>query len=422
MSFVLILFSFFLFLFSCERSTAPDYNPQNLQLQVLDVSCTEAWLSLKAKNDYLNKTLKLFQDDSLKLEKKLTTEDSILFVENLWPNTSYQFQVTIYDGNKLIDKSSKVSATTMDTTSHNFTWQTFEFGGQGGSSSFYDVAIIDENDIWAVGEIYTADDKYNSAHWDGEKWELIKIANDSYPRRVVYAFGKNDVWFDGTIKWDGTRYSVHMKNFPLMPNGDGWYKNAMWGTSSKDFYLVGDHGMIAHYDGQQWQRIESGTDIDFHDIWGYGNIIIALASYRNYGRALDIVLINNQQAQILPKQGMHINMRSIWFEKQHFFAVGNGLYYKYYPVTSKKKWRNLEEKKIITQYYLYTIRGTEINNIYTAGAYGEVLYFNGIRWKSFFNTTHLNDGVYLRLDIRDNLICAVGNNYSKATILLGKIK
>ncbi|MCD6377079.1 MAG: fibronectin type III domain-containing protein, partial [Caldisericaceae bacterium] len=130
LSFVLILFSFFLFLFSCERSTAPDYNPQNLQLQVLDVSCTEAWLSLKAKNDYINKTLKLFQDDSLKLEKKLTTEDSILFVENLRPNSSYQFQVTVYDGNKLIAKSSTVSATTMDTTSHNFTWQTFEFGGQ----------------------------------------------------------------------------------------------------------------------------------------------------------------------------------------------------------------------------------------------------------------------------------------------------
>jgi len=425
LSFVLILFSFFLFLFSCERSTAPVYNPQNLQLQVLDVSCTEVWLSLKAKNDYINKTLKLFQDDSLKLEKNLTAEDSILFVENLWPNTSYQFKVAIYDGNKLIAKSSTVSATTMDTTSHNFTWQTFEFGGQGGSSSFYDVAIIDENDIWAVGEIYTADDKYNAAHWNGEKWELKKIFIKGYfyPLKTIFSFGKTDIWVANLtmIHFNGKNIDYYTTP-PLDENGHAHRITKIWGTSSSDLYVVGNSGLIAYYDGQQWQRIESWTDIDFHDIWGYGNIIIALASYRNYGRALDIVLINNQQAQILPKQGMHINMRSIWFEKQHFFAVGNGLYYKHYPVTSKKNWRNLEEKKLITQYYLYTIRGTKINNIYTAGAYGEVLYFNGIRWKSFFNTTHLNDGVYLRLDIRDNLICAVGNNYSKATILLGKIK
>jgi len=139
---------------SCKRATEPLSPVTTLQLQVLDVSCTEAWLNLKAKNDYLNKTLKLFQDDSLKLEKALTAEDSILFVENLWPNTSYQFRVTIYDGDKLLIKSANVTATTMDTTSHDFSWQTFEFGGQGGSSSFYDVAIVDENDIWAVGEIY----------------------------------------------------------------------------------------------------------------------------------------------------------------------------------------------------------------------------------------------------------------------------
>ena len=37
----------------------------------------------------------------------------------------------------------------------------------------YDVAIIDENNIWAVGEIWIADTsslgytKYNAVHWDG---------------------------------------------------------------------------------------------------------------------------------------------------------------------------------------------------------------------------------------------------------------
>ncbi len=166
-SFILIFSSFIFYLSSCKRSTAPVYKPQTLQLSVADVSCTEAWLNLKVQNDYLNKTIKLFQNDSLKLEKILTTEDSLLYVDGLWPNTGYQFRVTIYDSSKILAKSTTVSATTMDTTSHNFSWQTFEFGGEGGSSTFYDVAIIDENDIWAVGEIYTADDKYTIAPGDG---------------------------------------------------------------------------------------------------------------------------------------------------------------------------------------------------------------------------------------------------------------
>ena len=43
-----------------------------------------------------------------------------------------------------------------DTTSHNFTWETWTFG-EHSSSVLNDVAIIDENNIWAVGEIYMND-------------------------------------------------------------------------------------------------------------------------------------------------------------------------------------------------------------------------------------------------------------------------
>ncbi len=47
--FFLFLFSFILILSSCKRSTEPLYNTANLQLQVLDVSCTEAWLLIRTK-------------------------------------------------------------------------------------------------------------------------------------------------------------------------------------------------------------------------------------------------------------------------------------------------------------------------------------------------------------------------------------
>ena len=68
-----------------------------------------------------------------------------------------------------------------DTTSHNFTWQSWTFG-EIGTSRLYDVAIVDENNIWAVGEIYLLDSlgqpdprAYNALHWDGIKFEIERI-------------------------------------------------------------------------------------------------------------------------------------------------------------------------------------------------------------------------------------------------------
>ncbi|MCD6577892.1 glucosyl transferase, partial [bacterium] len=287
----------------------------------------------------------------------------------------------------------------------------------GGSSSFYDVAIIDENDIWAVGEIYTADDKYNAAHWDGEKWELIKIANDSYPRRVVYAFGKNDVWFDGTIKWDGTRYTVHMKNFPLMPNGDGWYKNAMWGTSSKDFYLVGDHGMIAHYDGQQWQRIESGTDENINDIHGIVNNNKKII-YCVFGKTLTQTIpgvIKIENKNVIEVQWPYNDRipHSIWFDKPGLIYVAGG------EVVLKDytgEWRIISN---LPRYYIKRIRGNADNDIFIAGAYSILAHFNGLGWYLYeYGNSNKH---YESLDFKNNLLVVVGHIGGRvAFIKMGK--
>jgi hypothetical protein len=57
---------------------------------------------------------------------------------------------------QLNNRSNELSVTTMDTTSHNFTFTTWKFGTIG-SSVLYDVAIVYENNIGAVGEIMIAD-------------------------------------------------------------------------------------------------------------------------------------------------------------------------------------------------------------------------------------------------------------------------
>ncbi|MHB2227389.1 glucosyl transferase [Calditrichota bacterium LG24] len=431
-SFVFCLFSFVLILSSCKRSTEPIYNPQNLQLKVLDVSCTEAWLGLQAKSDYLNKTLKLFKDDKLILEKPLTTEDSLLYVDGLWPNTGYAFKAAVYDSNKLLTRSPAVTATTMDTTSHNFEWQTFEFGGEGGSSSFYDVAIIDENDIWAVGEIYTANDKYNAAHWDGEKWELKKIDWDGVVSRLtcVFAFSSNDVWFGVTnlIHWNGSKFEKNIN--PVL--NQFYYKtvNKIWGTSSSDLYVVGNSGLIAHYDGQKWQRIESpegasGTEFNFHDIWSDINFysgkreILAVASVFEYNRqGKQVVRIENKNVSNIDTTGLPDALQSIWFKSGRIYYIGgDGLYQKKLNTNFSKRWYKIND---LPRLYKNAIRGTDINNIFVVGAYGLISHFNGKTW---FNYNEKNlpliYGSYYALALTNSIVVAVGFKDEGGFIIMG---
>lgn len=142
----------FLFL-SCNPSE-PGNAPTGLEFKAEDASCTEAWLTLKAGSIT---GAKVFREDSLIYSFNTNSIDTTLFDEGLLPNHIYKYHTVIQPSNNSRVVTKELTLQTMDTTSHNFTWQTFTFGGDAGSSALFDVAIIDENNIWAVGEIYLKD-------------------------------------------------------------------------------------------------------------------------------------------------------------------------------------------------------------------------------------------------------------------------
>jgi hypothetical protein len=317
----------------------------------------------------------------------------------------------------------------MDTTSHNFTWQSWEFG-ECSNSVLYDVAIIDENNIWAVGEIYMRDslgncdpNAYNAVHWDGTKWELKRIGGvGGWPCHTVFAFSTNNVWFEGNIHWDGSRYSVHMNGWPLLPNGDGWRVNKMWGSSSSDLYAVGNNGNIAHWDGRKWTKIESGTTLNINDIWGDYNQktgeweILAVAS--NIGRPLGryLIQIKKGNTTLLSLSSNVEQLESVWFiSNRHYYIAGGGIYQKKF--LSDSLWRN--KSLDITQYWTTSIRGSNINNVVAVGAFGDFVHYNGKNWKAL-RQAYLVNGAYRKVELKGNLIVCVGGNYHKAVITIAK--
>jgi|WetSurMetagenome_2_1015567.scaffolds.fasta_scaffold99401_2 hypothetical protein len=424
-----------LFLNNCDTTDPPIIPPPDLRKITLtfeDASCTEIWLRIKADSITLPVEIKLMQE-TIQQNITLTVKDSVLYIDSLNPNQTYNYQAILSTDTTI--KSEKVNAQTLAPTSHNFTWQTFEFG-QHSSSVLYDVAIIDENNIWAVGEIFMNDSlgnpdpkRYNAAFWNGTEWTVQRIpyfyqGQPFYnPIYSIYSFSNNDIWFcgNGVIRWNGSQY------IPISIPTSVWgpyNMNKLWGTSSNDLYVVGNNGNIAHFNASAWTKIESGTTLNIYDIWGDINPktneyeIIALASNIYQGLDRAIIKIKNNSSELINDLGVSNTISGIWFKtgEKYILSTGGGLYQK--SNLSENIWSKWFQG--FTQYYIFKIRGNGLNDIVGAGGVGEIVHFNGLTMQSYFNETKLIGGNYYSISIKSNNVVSVGENYSRAIITWGK--
>ncbi|BDQ02995.1 glucosyl transferase [Ignavibacterium sp.] len=442
MPLLILIIQLLLFATSCKQTTEPKLEAE-LKLELEDVSCTEAWIKLTTTNLQLPATVNLLRDGTKAQTINLLVADTVLYVDSLLPNQTYKFQASIQPFNHSglpaegRHSSNELTVTTMDTTSHNFTWQSWEFG-QHSSSTLYDVAIIDENNIWAVGEIYMLDslgrpdpNAYNAVHWDGTKWELKRIYTysncssiDYAPLRSIYAFASNKivVTSGGGMWWfDGNRWIAECSINPLLTGAI----NKLWGSSSEDLYAVGNNGNIAHWDGVRWRKIESGTTLNINDIWGDYNSaesdyeIIFIAAQQFVGPERNIYRIVDKSVEKLST--LNINQGSIhgiWFKTgRKYYVVGNGIY-----TTNNVNYGSFWDASLInlTPYYTYAIRGSALNNVLICGSFGELLHYNGFTWQSFQNMLGFFNADFFNIDVKENVTAVVGQKFNSGIIVIGK--
>jgi len=323
-----------------------------------------------------------------------------------------------------------------DTTSNNFTFQTFTFGASNaGSSHLSDVAIISDTNIWCVGAVYLDSangapdpNAYNAVHWDGSNWELKKIQfytfcgqqqTGSYPANAVVSLGDSVVWIASINSQIAILNGGRQTKIMCVPVS----VSKMWAANNSEVYTVGSIGQISHYQNGYWQKIASGTSMDIFDIWGSTNAqtgkeeILAVASYPDTSAQRKIFQITGTSATEISSNGINWDLESVWFKPEsQYYVAGSGIYQK--NLLSDSFWRN--KPLDITKYYTNCIRGTDINNVVAVGSFGEVIHYNGVRWTSFINETGLADGEYLSVAVKGNEIVAVGYNGAKAVILVGK--
>jgi len=308
-----------------------------------------------------------------------------------------------------------------DTTSHNFTWAQYTFGGPNGSSGFKDVAIVSDSDIWAVGSIYTAPDTmYNAVHWDGKRWELLQIQfytfcgqthTGSYPIDAVLALNESEVWFTSNSQitiWKNNG----QQNIVCLPIS----VNKIWTEAGNTIYTVGPNGEIGFNNGTNWTSMPSGTTIDLRDVWGSsdGKTIWACGFSDDDSQSILLKYTGSSWETVWSRGGTSFVspygyfVTSLWGTNSLILSSGRGVFQ--------------DTTQVVTlPWFPYRIRGSANNNIAVAGDNGMIWHWNGADWKQL--NTQSGQPLY-SLAVSQTMIAAVGSDFNiglgAALIYLGK--
>jgi len=324
----------------------------------------------------------------------------------------------------------------LDTTSHGFVWTLDTIGLYG--SDLFDAAIISEDDIWVVGEIYIADPdsvngtgeaQYNAAQWNGVDWVYHVIYNLA-PLHDVIAFGPDDVWFVNGIDvlhYDGSE-SV------LMWRADaeqfGFYQiTELWGTSPDNIYFAGRRGHIVHYDGTSFTHIPTDYDTDFEDITGTPDGEHVFIVGNPLARPGDDVILHSsgnpiewERIEYPPDTDMSMDLLDA------YSAIVSGD--KLFISTEYDLWEYsflTGESKLSTGidhiHRLFKFTGAQSqNDLFFGGSKFDYLHYNGASYEYIDEIQHNYSRVTMKGgDFKDNLVVMTGflNSWQHALVARG---
>jgi len=397
--------------------TQPVSAPEPGAIAVEYTTATATWLRVQVADTARQAGLRVYRDTVQVAELAMAPADTTLLDTGLTPNTIYHYHTVRVQAGHERASSEPLSVTTLPTTSHEFTTTMDTLGASdAGSSVLHDVAIIDEENIWVVGEIRADSGVFGAAVWDGTQWKLRQlIAGISNVRpRGIWAVSPTDIWFaSGSIyHWDGNQTTVE------------WVRNThsretietVWGTSPTNIYFGGTQGLLIHYDGQTFTRLVSDTETRIQDIWGArdprtGAWQVLCAASPGYGTANSGLyrIMPDQTVEPLPwVDGRAAN--SVWFDHPFaLFACGSGIFQR----LSSGPWEEIGGIEVIPA-NTERIRGTAPNNFFVVSDFGHIAHYNG---RDFLVYQPNPEILYESCAVTKDGLVAVGNISRRALVL-----
>ncbi len=310
-----------------------------------------------------------------------------------------------------------------DSTTQNFTFETYEFGNGFESSWLEDVWIFDENNIWAVGyvrEPITNNNSMNIIRWNGSKWYGFGRQFNSSGIYGIWGLDSANIFFavGAVVQYKNGSFIEYNLGYLGFTNGQGVHK--LWGSSESNIWGVGPWGTIVHYDGFAWSKIEFDQQWYFYGITGNKNTGTAYTvASGNQGQSIILELKDNGVKIIFNTMDAHYwanglqtivqySEDELWLARNNVFSYNLGT----------EEFKELEELPLGVAVSAVSKRSEK--DVYHWGngidRWGKLVHYNGKRFTTFTiqtGQTAYPEGIYAI----DNLAVAVGSVGNKAFLV-----
>ncbi len=299
-----------------------------------------------------------------------------------------------------------------DITSHDFTWEVDTIGNYG--SWINDVYVFDEENIWIVGNIEADGQEFNAAHWNGLEWEYIEIINTADLYSVWY-FDEEDIWvttFGFPVHWDGEEWTLyHLQDLGLQVSAG----HACWGTSSNNMYFVGYQGAIVHYDGENFEQMESGTTTDLLDVHGTqdGSILFA-AGYEITGESVALMYDGQSWSELYEGESYFVGPGSTYGRISSVEAMGDTAYFATtagllkYVISTGEYLLTAQDQAPFYDYHFDDISMNTVNDMMLISRVNSFLHFNGETWFHDTSVSQVQDTWAKAGKLKGNICVSVG--------------
>ncbi len=419
---------------------------RSLSLSLADVDVFTATLSLETKDLPLPATLTLTRNGEPVHSFSLHQPDTSLYDSTLNASTDYTWQVLLKKGDQIEKSSTVLAGRTMDTTSHNFTWRVDTLGYY--LSSVRDVAIVSENNIWAVGTFHkrhadrdsTVLDRYGLAHWDGESWKLIReyFLNNGKPELdtsvepdAIFAVSETEIWMStGRTPILYKNGQMHFYITGLLNEYEIITK--IWAKDVNSVYFVGTRGTILFYNGSSFTRIPYPDVVDFVDVWGdqdgtvravgnkSSNYYSEVVRITSSSATVELTGLNRTDSDIASPPDIYL---SVWWKTSGkiWYQSDNGLFYQQKNQFKRIFSNGSGESSTVG----IIVKGEHNNDLIISGGYGQIIHFNGSslrKWQDEGSRAH-----YTKCAIKGNQAVVGGwetgksfDDQTRAVVALGK--
>lgn len=413
----------------CREPTEP-VDKSRIRLEAADVSVTDCILKVNVSSPAPGEVIDI-QRNGITVISYSSKSDTVLFDTSLTENTGYSYKAVARSGNKVLSESSILSITTLKPSGQDFTFETFTFGDDWSPSTLMDVAIINDHNIWAVGNIYIRDSlgnvvfqPFNAVHYDGQSWKLMRIPTIEWVGpgfysdhlEAIYARNENDMWvstgeqmihYNGK-KWEGWKHLMTSTYDSITGN---IYK--IWMNDKQEAWAVGSRENVWHYSGGRWVRLKTDLQMALSDIWGIqtpsGEDKIICTGFQAPSSSKVLEVSGSKVTQFYRTSDKVF--ASLWFNNPYrMYMCGTGLY--------EYRLGNVKQIFNVPRRFFKNVKGTASNDIFVSGSVPAfAAHYNGKNFKVFDMQT--DDFIY-GLDYKDGIMVMVGFRDNKAVLTIGR--